>query len=98
MTANTSVVIKINAIDMDAEVENTFTYYAMPELVWVRNATGAEVIVEGKVTVKPGSFPYIMYIQDHTAGMRIYGADLSSLRLQYGHYMKVVGKVSDYKE
>ncbi len=98
MSANTEVMVKITATGMGSVVDGGFTYYAMPELSWVRNNTGAQVIVEGKVTVKPGSFSYIMYIQDPTAGIRVYGADLSSLGLQYGDYVKVVGQVSSYKE
>ncbi len=52
--------------------------------------------IEGRVTVKPGSFYKSIYIQDSTAGVNIYGVDLSGLNLQYGDYVKVIGDATTY--
>ncbi len=94
-TSGTHVRVKIMAEGTDSTADTSLDYYAMPQISWVRNNT-AEVVVEGKITVKPGSFSKAIYIQDESAGVEIYGLDLSSLNLNYGDYVKVVGEATTY--
>ena len=95
-TAGIKIQIKITGTGLGGKAQRDFVYYAMPDISWVRNNTDKTVIIEGRITVKPGSFKNAIYVQDSTAGIEIYGFDLSSLNLNYGDYVKVIGNSYNY--